>query len=96
VQVLVNLLDLAQLPQEALDAPRFCLLEGEPGGRVAVEVTADHALISALQAKGHAVAVTAGVERTIFGVGQVIRRDAVTGVLTAGSDPRRDGCAVGW
>jgi gamma-glutamyltranspeptidase/glutathione hydrolase len=96
VQVLVNLLDLAQLPQEALDAPRFCLLEGEPGGRVAVEATAEHALIAALQAKGHDVAVSAGMERTVFGVGQVIRRDAATGVLTAGSDPRRDGCAVGW
>ena len=95
-QVLVNLLDLALLPQEALDAPRWCLLEGEPGGRVAVEATAGHALISALQAKGHDVAVTAGMERTIFGVGQVIRRDAATGVLAAGSDPRRDGCAVGW
>jgi gamma-glutamyltranspeptidase/glutathione hydrolase len=96
LQVLVNLLDLGLSPQEALDAPRFCLLEGEPGGRVAVEAGAGDALILALQAKGHDVAVTAGLERTLFGVGQVIRRDPVTGVLTAGSDPRRDGCALGW
>jgi gamma-glutamyltranspeptidase/glutathione hydrolase len=96
LQVLVDLLDLGLSPQEALDAPRFCLLEGEPGGRVAVEAGAGNALILALQAKGHDVAVTAGLERTLFGVGQVIRRDAVTGVLTAGSDPRRDGCALGW
>jgi gamma-glutamyltranspeptidase/glutathione hydrolase len=61
-----------------------------------VEAGAGNALILALQAKGHDVAVTAGLERTLFGVGQVIRRDAVTGVLTAGSDPRRDGCALGW
>lgn len=96
VQVLVNLLDLALSPQEALDAPRFCLAEGQPDGQVAVEAGAGAALIDALRAKGHDVAVTAGMGRTLFGVGQVIRRDSDTGVLTAGSDPRRDGCAVGW
>ena len=31
-----------------------------------------------------------------FGGGQVIARDAETGVLTAGSEPRKDGAAVGW
>ncbi len=96
LQVLVNLLDLSLSPQEALDAPRFCLQEGEAGGRVAVEASAGDPLIAALRSKGHDVAVTAGMERTLFGVGQVIRRHAATGVLTAGSDPRRDGCALGW
>lgn len=96
LQVLVNLLDLALSPQEALDAPRFCILDGEPAGRVAVEASAGDALILALQAKGHYVAVTAGMERTVFGAGQIIRRDAGSGVLTGGSDPRRDGCALGW
>ena len=96
VQVLVNLLDLALSPQEALDAPRFCLLDGEPGGAVAVEASAGAALIAALRAKGHAVEAKRGLERMVFGAGQVIRRDAGTGVLTAGSDPRRDGCALGW
>ncbi len=96
VQVLVNLLDLAMLPQEALDAPRWCLLDGEPDGAVAVEAGAGDELIAALRAKGHAVEVKAGLERMLFGAGQVIRRDAGTGLLTAGSEPRRDGCAVGW
>ena len=31
-----------------------------------------------------------------FGGGQIILRDPETGVLTAGSDSRKDGCAVGW
>jgi gamma-glutamyltranspeptidase / glutathione hydrolase len=96
LQVLINLLDLAMLPQEALDAPRWCLLDGEPGGAVAVEAGAGDDLIAALRSKGHAVEVKTGLERMVFGAGQVIRRDAVTGVLTAGSEPRRDGCAVGW
>ena len=96
VQVLANLLDLGLSPQEALDAPRWCLLDGEPGGAVAVEAGAGDALIAGLRARGHAVEVKAGLERILFGAGQVIRRDAATGVLTAGSEPRRDGCAVGW
>ena len=96
VQVLVNLLDLALPPQEALDAPRWCLLDGEPGGAVAVEAGAGDEMVAALRAKGHVVEVKAGLERMLFGAGQVIRRDAGTGVLSAGSEPRRDGCAVGW
>ncbi|MFZ2487675.1 MAG: gamma-glutamyltransferase [Anaerolineae bacterium] len=96
VQVLVNLLDLGLSPQEALDAPRFCLQEGDPAGAVAIEVQAGEALLAALHAKGHTVQPTAGMERMVFGAGQVIRRDAATGVLTGGSESRRDGCAVGW
>jgi gamma-glutamyltranspeptidase/glutathione hydrolase len=36
------------------------------------------------------------VERAVFGYGQIIRRDPKTGVLTAGSDSRADGMAIGW
>jgi gamma-glutamyltranspeptidase / glutathione hydrolase len=31
-----------------------------------------------------------------FGGGQIIARDPETGVLWGGSDPRKDGCAVGY
>lgn len=96
LQMLISLLDLGLSPQEALDAPRWCVLDGEPAGRVAVEAGAGEALIAALRARGHDIAVTAGMERLVFGAGQIIRRDAGSGVLTGGSDPRRDGCAAGW
>lgn len=96
VQVLVNLVDLGMGPQEALDARRFCLLSGDPAGRVAVEADAGEALIAELGRRGHDVTPVSGLERLVFGAGQVIRRDAATGLLTAGSEPRRDGCAVGW
>lgn len=96
VQVLVNLVDLGMSPQEALDERRFCLLNGEPAGRVAVEADAGEALITELRRRGHDVAPVSGLERLVFGAGQVIRRNAATGVLIAGSEPRRDGCAVGW
>ncbi len=96
VQVLVNLVDLALSPQEALDAYRFCLLEGEPTGRVAVEADAGEALIAELRRRGHDVTPISGLDRLVFGAGQIIRRNATTGLLSAGSEPRRDGCAVGW
>jgi len=47
-----------------------------------------------LQEMGHSVSLVSGMERAMFGRGQVILRDAVTGVLTGGSDPRADGCAM--
>lgn len=37
-----------------------------------------------------------GHERALFGKGQIIMRNPETGVLWAGSDPRGDGCAVGY
>jgi gamma-glutamyltranspeptidase/glutathione hydrolase len=96
LQVLVGLVDLDRTPQEALDAPRFRLLEGESPGRVAVEGSVGLDLIRQLEARGHDVVRVEGEERLIFGAGQVIKRDLSTGVLMGGSDPRRDGCAVGW
>lgn len=96
LQVLVNQLDLGLSPQAALDAARFCLLEGDPAGRVAVEQQAGAALIRTLRGLGHDVQPVGGMERMVFGAGQIIRRDAESGVLTGGSEPRRDGCAVGF
>ncbi len=34
--------------------------------------------------------------RSLFGRGQIIRRDAYTGLLCVGSDPRADGQAAVW
>ena len=93
LQVTVNVVDHGLDPQRALDAPRFCVLEGK---RVAIEEGTSEALRSELARRGHEVAYTTGLERSLFGGGQVIARDPQTGVLAAGSDPRKDGCAVGY
>jgi gamma-glutamyltranspeptidase/glutathione hydrolase len=45
---------------------------------------------------GHDVVPVAGNNRIMFGKGQIIYRNPKTGALTAGSDPRGDGQALGW
>jgi gamma-glutamyltranspeptidase/glutathione hydrolase len=49
-----------------------------------------------LRKLGHDVEVIEGYERGMFGGGQVISRDPSTGLLMGGSEPRKDGAAVGW
>ena len=104
LQVLSNLVDFNQNPQQALDTPRFCLNinggEGvgsdDPGGEVYIEKGFSFDEMAALRRKGHRVSPIGGRQRGVFGGGQIILRDPGTGVLTAGSDPRKDGCAIGW
>jgi gamma-glutamyltranspeptidase/glutathione hydrolase len=66
----------------------------EAGGRVAIEEGMPEAAFSGLEKMEHPVYSVTGYDRALFGRGQVILRDAITGVLTAGSDPRADGCAM--
>jgi gamma-glutamyltranspeptidase/glutathione hydrolase len=94
LQVLVNLVDYGLDPQAALDAPRFRV--DESGGReVAIEAGVPLETLAALAMIGHDVQseITFSPE---FGGGQVIVVDPQTDVLAGGSDPRKDGCAVGF
>jgi gamma-glutamyltranspeptidase / glutathione hydrolase len=91
VQVLSNLLDFQMDVQEALDAPRF---RWQEGAQVAFETGLTHMARLALEKKGHVVATN--VSPMSMGGGQIIRLDPETGVLHGGSDPRKDGCAVGF
>jgi gamma-glutamyltranspeptidase/glutathione hydrolase len=94
LQVLVNLVDYGLDPQQALNAPRF-RVDQRGGPRVAVETGVPLKTRKALAAKGHDVQP----ETTFapgFGSGDVIARDPETGVLWGASDPRKDGCAVGF
>lgn len=94
VQVLSALHDAGLDPQSALDLPRFCIDAEVSGGRVAIEEGMPEETFSGLEKMGHSVYSVSGFERALFGRGQVILRDAETGVLCAGSDPRADGCAM--
>lgn len=95
VQVLLGLL-CGLDPQAALDRPRLCLDEGDPGGVVLLEEGIPARTLAALKTRGHRVQRVTGHERAVFGRGQVILRDPKTGVLCGGSDPRADGCAMGF
>jgi gamma-glutamyltranspeptidase/glutathione hydrolase len=81
-------------PQSALDLPRFCISGGTAGGEVALEIGIPAETIAGLMIRGHPVREVTGWERALFGRGQVILRDPATGVLTGGSEPRADGCAM--
>jgi gamma-glutamyltranspeptidase/glutathione hydrolase len=81
-------------PQSALDMPRFCIENGFAGGEVALEDGIPAQTIAELADRGHPVREVIGWDRAEFGRGQVILHDPQTGVLTGGSDPRADGCAM--
>ncbi|MEJ2208567.1 MAG: gamma-glutamyltransferase [Anaerolineae bacterium] len=94
LQVVVNMVDYGLDPQAALDAPRFRVDE-RGGPRVAIETAVPLKTRKALAALGHEVRP----ETTFapgFGGGQVIAVDPESGALWGGSDPRKDGCAVGF
>jgi gamma-glutamyltranspeptidase/glutathione hydrolase len=81
-------------PQAVLDMPRFCISGGTAGGEVSLEEGIPGRTVADLAARGHPVRKVSGWNRALFGRGQVILRDSATGVLTGGSDPRADGCAM--
>ena len=94
LQVVINLVDDGLDPQEALDRPRFCIEPENAPADVSLEDGFPPETISGLVSMGHAVDVVSGVGRSLFGRGQIIYREAATGVLWGGSDPRADGCAM--
>jgi len=94
VQVLIALIDDGLDPQAALDRPRFCLEEGSPDDPVAIEQGIPRTTMARLSRMGHSIVPTSGHDRAIFGRGQIILRDPISGVLVGGSDPRADGCSA--
>ena len=99
-QVICNMIDFGMDVQEAGDAPRFRHFgssepTGQPakgGGTVALESGISPEVRRRLEAKGHHLVESPGG----FGGYQAIRIDLERGVLIGGSDPRKDGCAMGY
>jgi gamma-glutamyltranspeptidase/glutathione hydrolase len=86
---LTNYLDFDLDLQEAMDLPRLFPV---PGGPVEIESGVPADVVAALQACGHKTAPTT---RPIGGA-QGIWIDHAQGVLTGASEPRKDGCALGY
>lgn len=86
--VLTNIFDYGMDVQEAIDCPRTFHV----GGRLDVERGVPAAVRDGLAALGHET-VTPEMP---WGGGQAIMIDYARGTLAAGSDPRKDGCAMGY
>lgn len=93
LQVLVNMIDFGQDPQTALNTRRFNVNLDDS---VTLEQDIPLDIIRGLKKMGHNVTDDSGGPGVFYGGGQIIQRDPDTGVLTAGSEPRKDGCAIGW
>ncbi len=88
VQIVTNMLDYGMDVQQAIDAPRF-FFENE---LTVVERSVDSKTVEGLKQRGHNVAMAPSP----WGGAQTIKIDWQRGVLIAGSEPRKDGCAIGY
>jgi gamma-glutamyltranspeptidase/glutathione hydrolase len=95
-QVLSAMLDDNLNPQESLDRPRWCLVDGNGDSVLAIEEGIPVATMSRLAELGHRIQPVSGASRNVFGDGHIIRRDPESGVLYGGSDPRKDGLTAAF
>ena len=86
--VLQNIYDFGMSMQEAIDAPRAFALNG----KLKVENSFSNNSVESLSKLGHDIEI---VEEGIGG-GQGIMIDRKEGILIGGSDPRKDGQAIGY
>ncbi|APE45656.1 gamma-glutamyltransferase (plasmid) [Sulfitobacter alexandrii] len=91
VQMVTRTMVHGQSPQAASDAPRWRFVSGR---RVAVEPAMPDATVKALQQMGHEIVHDPPDNSFGFGGAQLIARHG--GGYVAGSDHRKDGCAVGY
>lgn len=99
-QVLMNLIDFGMNVQEAGDAARIRHTPDSPagvrradGGTILMEPGIPDEVVAALESMGHRVR---RVDGGAMGGYQAILIDPETGMLHGGSDPRKDGLAIGY
>ncbi len=88
VRFLSNVVDFGMAPQAAIDGPRSFA----DAGILKVERGYDDSVRAELEGMGHDVVIP----QEPIGGAQAILIDDRTGVLQGGSDPRKDGCALGY
>jgi gamma-glutamyltranspeptidase/glutathione hydrolase len=91
-QFVSNIVDFEMNVQAAMEAARFTKLtfagcDVDMENRIPADVRDD------LAKRGHQI-ILRGSYSTTMGGGQALRRDASTGVVYGGSDPRKDGAAI--
>ncbi|WP_419421265.1 gamma-glutamyltransferase (plasmid) [Legionella sp. D16C41] len=88
VQMIVRLCDYLQDPQTILNAPRWYI---SPENEISIEHGINSAVINELQSRGHSIIPSPTI---IYGGGQAIY--CLKNGYLAASDPRKDGCAIGF
>ena len=86
--VLQNIYDFDLSMQEAIDTPRAFALNG----KLKVENSFSYKSVESLSKLGHEIEIV----KEGIGGGQGIMIDRKEGVLIGGSDPRKDGLAIGY
>ena len=86
--ILQNIFDFDMTVQEAIDFPRAFYLNG----KYEFEKTFHIDILNQLTDRGHHTCY----KDDTHGGGQAIFIDRDKGVMIAGSDPRKDGCAIGY
>lgn len=102
LQLVTGILDFGLNVQEAVEAPRWrhtgngteSTVPHTCADEVLLEARFPEQTVAGLRARGHVVRVIGPWEAS--GNAQAIAIDPATGVLFGGSDPRRDGYAIGW
>jgi len=86
--VVANMLDHGADPQEAIDCPRLFF----DAGSLLVETSMPRDTVEGLVSLGHNVKAAGGP----FGGGQMVLTDPARHLIIGASDPRKDGCALGY
>ena len=102
MQVLTAMIDFGLDPQQAAELPRWTSnLPGQYANwphdgeeALTIERRFPDTVRAELARRGHPVKTVGDLEGPCSV--EIIRRDAATGMLLAGSDPRRDGWALAW
>ena len=88
VYVMTNMLDYGMDVQEAIDHPRMFFEDGD----VRYEAPLAGDIVRSMGKLGHPMAL----RDDPWGGGQAVEIDSARGILSGGSDARKDGCALGY
>ncbi len=102
LQVLTAMIDFGLDPQQAAEMPRwtshvsgqYANWPHDGANELMIERRFPEAVRNELARRGHPVATVGDLDGPCSV--EIIRRDPATGMLLAGSDPRRDGWAAAW